>query len=173
MIRNIVVELDSGNFVIRPLLCQVLFFLQIEDMMILKIHKYQQGNFSQTRLYGYFVNPSSRIASLMDDEYEYCLLNEMKPYNVISLDFGNPDDEYIPANDQVNQNDVFHSFSFPLIGIIGTKNLLTLNYPTYFPLTDVKGGYALSPIEEYIGKKCWFTMKTNLFFFYNTPVGSH
>ncbi|KAK8803774.1 hypothetical protein WA158_001468 [Blastocystis sp. Blastoise] len=41
-----------------------------------------------------------------------------------------------------------------------------MSCPTYFPLTDVKGGYALSPIEEYIGKKFWFTMKTNLFFLY-------
>ncbi|KAK8792987.1 hypothetical protein WA158_005150 [Blastocystis sp. Blastoise] len=41
-----------------------------------------------------------------------------------------------------------------------------MSCPTYFPLTDVKGGYALSPIEEYIGKKCWLTMKTNLFFLY-------
>ncbi|KAK8807314.1 hypothetical protein WA158_004073 [Blastocystis sp. Blastoise] len=73
---------------------------------------------------------------------------------------------YSTFNTWFTESNNSYSFSFPLIGIMGTKNLLTLNYPTYFPLTDVKGGYALSSIEEYIGKKCWFTMKTNLFFLY-------
>ncbi|KAK8810570.1 hypothetical protein WA158_007145 [Blastocystis sp. Blastoise] len=40
------------------------------------------------------------------------------------------------------------------------------NIRAFVATSHVKGGYALSPIEEYIGKKFWFTMKTNLFFLY-------
>ncbi|KAK8794796.1 hypothetical protein WA158_001777 [Blastocystis sp. Blastoise] len=40
------------------------------------------------------------------------------------------------------------------------------NIRIFVAISHVKGGYELSPIEEYIGKKCWFTMKTNLFFLY-------
>ncbi|KAK8811597.1 hypothetical protein WA158_003331 [Blastocystis sp. Blastoise] len=40
------------------------------------------------------------------------------------------------------------------------------NIRAFVATSHVKGGYALSSIEEYIGKKCWFTMKTNLFFLY-------
>ncbi|KAK8805835.1 hypothetical protein WA158_002491 [Blastocystis sp. Blastoise] len=82
------IQSDSGDFVMHPFLYSILSFIQIEDVLILKLHKYPVSNYSQSRLYAYFINRSKTITSQLETDYEYFLLDSMKPFNIICVDFG-------------------------------------------------------------------------------------